>query len=230
MQEFVKFPSTPHLAVLDGASVRNDKVLSLSERERFLAHNVTIEEKIDGANLGISFDGEGRLQAQNRGNVLRPPMTGQWKALPEWLARRGSHFWDVLSDRYILFGEWCYAKHSVFYDQLPDWFIGFDVFDSEADRFVCKATRDNLLTSLELTAVPCVASGRLTFEEITDYLGKSHYGETPMEGLYLRYDEGDWLEQRAKLVRRDFMQSIEQHWSRGMLDINRLIETKEMHR
>lgn len=230
MQEFVKFPSTPHLAVLDGVSVRNDKVLSLSERECFLAHNVTVEEKIDGANLGISFDGEGRLRAQNRGNVLRPPMTGQWKALPEWMVRRSGHFWDVLSDRYILFGEWCYAKHSVFYDQLPDWFVGFDVFDSEADRFVCKETRDDFLANLELTVVPCVARGRLTFKEIIEHLGKSQYGEAPMEGLYLRYDEGDWLGQRAKLVRRDFMQSIEQHWSRGMLEVNRLMAPKESHR
>lgn len=230
MQRFVKFPSTPHLAVLDGASVRNDKVLSLKEREHFLAHKVTVEEKIDGANLGISFDSQGILQAQNRGNLLQPPMTGQWKMLPEWLAQRCERFFDVLTDRYVLFGEWCYAKHSVFYDLLPDWFIGFDVFDSEADRFVCKATRDGLLASLELAVVPCVATGRLTFEEIIKHLGKSHFGEAPVEGLYLRYDDGDWLGQRAKLVRSDFMQSIEQHWSRGMFEVNRLMARKEIQR
>jgi len=230
MQRFVKFPSTPHLAVLDGASVRNDKVLSLKERERFLAHKVSVEEKVDGANLGISFDSEGILWAQNRGNLLQPPMTGQWKPLSEWLARRSDCFFDVLTDRYVVFGEWCYAKHSVFYDQLPDWFIGFDVFDSEAHRFVCKDTRDGVLAALELAVVPCVASGQLTLEEITQHLGKSHYGEAPMEGLYLRYDDGDWLRQRAKLVRSDFMQSIEQHWSREMFEVNRLTAPKEMHR
>ena len=33
---------------------------------------MTIEEKVDGANLGVSFDSHGNLIAQNRGNVLEP--------------------------------------------------------------------------------------------------------------------------------------------------------------
>lgn len=229
MHKFMKFPSTPYLAVLDGTSVRSDKVFSFSERERFLAHEVNIEEKIDGANLGISFDSEGILHAQNRGNCLQVPMTGQWKTLPAWLAHRNARFFDVLTDRYILFGEWCYAKHSVSYDQLPDWFIGFDVFDSQAERFVCKEIRDEFLASLELNVVPFVATGRLSLLEITEHLGKSRFGEGPAEGLYLRYDDADWLGQRAKIVRSEFVQSIEQHWSRAPLEVNRLAPPKDAH-
>ena len=56
MNSFFKFPSTPHLAVLENSNIRDDKVLSKEERELFLQHNVYVEEKIDGANLGISFD------------------------------------------------------------------------------------------------------------------------------------------------------------------------------
>lgn len=44
-----------------------------------------------------------------------------------------------------------------------------------------------------------------------------------MEGLYLRSDQGDWLVQRAKLVRHDFIQSVEQHWSRSGIKPNRLL-------
>lgn len=142
MGSFVKFPSTPHLTVLDGTTIRDDKVLTPMERERLLAHEVIIEEKIDGANLGISFDNAGTIRAQNRGAILQLPMTGQWKALPEWLAFRRELLFEVLSDRYILFGEWCYAKHSIFYNQLPDWFVGFDVFDSRKNRFVSREARD----------------------------------------------------------------------------------------
>lgn len=230
MHSFTKFPSTPHLAGLPGASVRDDKVLSHSERDLFLTHEVTIEEKIDGANLGISFDDAGNIQAQNRGNLLQEPMSGQWKSFPEWLALRGDRFFEVLTDRYILFGEWCYAKHSISYDCLPDWFIGFDIYDCQASRFVSKARRDGLLAKLEVDAIACLASGRFSFAEINGYLGTSRYGQTEAEGLYLRYDDGDWLGQRAKLVRSDFIQSIDTHWSRGPLEVNRLAAQQETGR
>lgn len=42
----------------------------------------------------------------------------------------------------------------------------------------------------------------------------SHYGAEKLEGIYLRQDQGDWLQRRAKLVRSDFTQSIEVHWSK----------------
>lgn len=62
---FFKFPSTPHLATPAGVEVRNDKVLSESERNEFLQQDIVVEEKVDGANLGISFEAEGNIRAQN---------------------------------------------------------------------------------------------------------------------------------------------------------------------
>lgn len=222
MSPFTKFPSTPHLAVLDGATVRHDKVLSHRKRDQFLSHEVTVEEKIDGANLGISFGGDGSLRLQNRGSFLVKPMTGQWKVLSEWIEPLTDRLFDLLTDRYILFGEWCYATHSVHYDRLPDWFVGFDIFDSVKSEFFCKSKRDEMFSTLGIIAVPCLTKGRLAFAEVVELLGHSHFGDVLAEGLYLRYDIGDWLGQRAKLVRPDFIQSIVQHWSRGPLQKNRL--------
>ena len=71
MNDFFKFPSTPHLAVLLGVDVRGDKVMSGEERGEFLRHEITVEEKIDGANLGISFDGDGSLRLQSRGALVQ---------------------------------------------------------------------------------------------------------------------------------------------------------------
>ena len=80
---FFKFPSTPHLAALPDVDIREDKVLSESERFDFLRHSLVVEEKVDGANLGISFDSEGNIRAQNRGAYLYPPRSGQWKKLDD---------------------------------------------------------------------------------------------------------------------------------------------------
>jgi len=115
MNDFFKFPSTPHLAVLQGVDVRGDKVMSEEERSEFLRHEITVEEKIDGANLGISFDGDGNLRLQNRGGIVQLPGQGQWKKLEEWLTSRIDTLFEHLEARLILFGEWCYAKHTVFY-------------------------------------------------------------------------------------------------------------------
>ena len=43
--EFYKYPSTPHVIVLPGVSVRNDKVLSAEERKFFLSHELIVEEE-----------------------------------------------------------------------------------------------------------------------------------------------------------------------------------------
>jgi ATP-dependent RNA circularization protein (DNA/RNA ligase family) len=221
-EDFSKFPSTPHLATLSGVDIRRDKVLTKSERVAFLTHEVTVEEKVDGANLGFSFDANGNIRAQNRGAYLHLPGSGQWKKLGQWLALHTDTLFEHLSDRYILFGEWCYAQHAIFYDHLPDWFLGFDVYDREKRRFLATARRDRLLGKMHIFKVPAVAHGRFTYPEIQELLSQSKLTNQPAEGIYLRIDHGDWLEQRAKLVHPAFIQAVGQHWSRSAIRPNRL--------
>lgn len=219
-EDFIKFPSTPHLATMPGVDIRGDKVLKESERDEFLTHEVTVEEKVDGANLGLSFDADGNIRAQNRGAYLHLPGSGQWKKLGEWLALHTDTLFEHLSDRYILFGEWCYAQHSIFYDHLPDWFLAFDVYDREKRRFLATARRDKLFDAMHTSKVPSLAFGRFSYPEIKNLLSQSRLTDKPAEGVYLRIDHGDWLEQRAKLVRPSFIQAVEQHWSRSAIRPN----------
>ena len=220
---FFKFPSTPHLTVPSGADIRSNKVMTADERETFLCHALTVEEKIDGANLGISFDAEGNLQAQNRGTFLRLPEQGQWKKLGQWLAPRADSLLEHLSDRYILFGEWCYAQHSVPYNYLPNWFLGFDLYDRATGEFFSVTRRDDVFQRMGIIQVPQLAQGRFTYEEIDGLLNQSTYGDHQAEGLYIRYDENGWLKQRAKVVRPEFIQSMDKHWSRMPIKPNRLM-------
>lgn len=225
---FFKFPSTPHLAALADVDIRGDKVLSESERYEFLQHSLVVEEKVDGANLGISFDSEGNIRAQNRGAYLHLPESGQWKKLDDWLTPRLDMLFEYLSDYLILFGEWCYAQHSVFYDRLPDWFLGFDIYDKRFGRFLSSERRDALLRKMCIAQVPVVTRGHFTYPEIQKFLSISKFSEQSAEGIYLRFDQGDWLAQRAKLVRPAFIQAVEQHWSRSSIRPNRLsLESQE---
>jgi ATP-dependent RNA circularization protein (DNA/RNA ligase family) len=222
MEDFLKFPTTPHLALLGEVAVRGDKVMAPAEREKFLSNEVVVEEKVDGANLGLSFDVEGNLRAQNRGAYLELPAAGQWKKLADWLAPREDILFEHLADRYILFGEWCYARHSISYDRLPDWFLGFDIFDKCEGAFWASPRRDVLLAAMQIAAVPTLARGHFTPSELTDLLAQSRLGDQPAEGLYLRREDGKWLQQRAKLVAPAFVQSIEAHWQHAGIIANRL--------
>ncbi|MFH0997480.1 MAG: RNA ligase family protein [Pseudomonadota bacterium] len=220
--DFFKFPSTPHLAQLGDVEVRGDKVMSESERNEFLLHELVVEEKVDGANLGISFDSDGNIRAQNRGAYLHLPSRGQWKKLSEWLTPRTDEIFEQLTDRYILFGEWCYAKHSVVYDRLPDWFLGFDIYDRSTARFFSCTRRDEIFRAIGISQVSKIECNHFTLSELCALLSQSCFSDKPAEGIYLRFDQGDWLIHRAKLVRPAFIQSIEQHWSRSGIKANRL--------
>ena len=220
--DFFKFPSTPHLALLADVEVRDDKVMPEFELSNFLRHELVVEEKVDGANLGISFDAGGNIRVQNRGAYLHLPSTGQWKKLAEWLSTRIDALFEQLTDRYILFGEWCYAQHSVVYDRLPDWFLGFDIYDKSTARFFSCIRRDKILRAIGISQVPKIDRGHFTLVELSELLSQSKISGKSAEGIYLRFDQGDWLVQRAKLVRPAFIQSVEQHWSRSSIKANRL--------
>ncbi|HQP24973.1 MAG TPA: RNA ligase family protein [Smithellaceae bacterium] len=220
--DFFKFPTTPHLTILGDIQIRDDKVMTESERNEFIQHEIIVEEKVDGANLGISFDIEGNVRVQNRGAYLQLQGGGQWKKLKDWLAPRTETLFEQLTDRYILFGEWCYAQHSIFYNLLPDWFLGFDVYERSTTRFYSCMARDKIFQKLGISQVPKIGCGRFSFPELKRLLSKSRFGDDPAEGLYLRLDKGDYLVQRAKLVRPAFIQTVEQHWSRSGIKPNRL--------
>lgn len=220
---FVRFPHTPHLAWLGEGRPRDDKVLTPAEARALLRHEVTVEEKVDGANVGFSVDDEGTVRVQSRGAyVQREACHPQFKPLFHWLGPRRQVLGAELAQHLILFGEWCYAVHSVRYTRLPDWLLIFDVFDRRAGSFWSVPRRDALAKELDLAVVPRVAVGRFDLNALIRLLGESKLGPGPSEGLYVRRDEGDWLAARAKLVRAEFVQNIGIHWSRRPLRTNKL--------
>ena len=224
MTGFTKFPHTPHLAWLGAAPPRADKVLDASEVDAFLKSPIVVEEKYDGANVGISFDSSLNPSLQNRGTILEPGSQPQFQALWPWFAERQFQLAEALTEEKILFGEWCFAKHSVHYNRLPDYFLTIDVYDKKEDRFWSADRRDELASSLNLQSVPRLAAGRFTLEQLKDLLRStvSQYGSEPAEGLYLRLEENGWLKARAKLVRAEFVQAIDVHWSSQSLERNKI--------
>lgn len=225
MTEFFRFPHTPHLAWLGTGEPRDDKVLTAEEIETLLADEVVIEEKLDGANLGFSLASDGSLRGQNRGQYLFEPYPAQFGRLPAWLAQHEEGLRSILRPELIVFGEWCAARHSLDYSALPDWFLVFDVYDRKAEKFWSTQRRDELAASAGLATVPRVQQGRVSVEEVERLvreLPSRYRGGQVLEGVVVRRENELWCEARAKLVRPDFIQTIDDHWRKRAIEWNRV--------
>ena len=222
--DFFRFPHTPHLVWLGQDTPRDDKVLSPAEVRALLKGEVVVEEKLDGANLGFSLAADGSLRAQNRGQYLAEPHTGQFARLPAWLAQHGHALRSVLTTDLIVFGEWCAARHSLDYSSLPDWFLVFDVRDRLAGRFWSSARRNALAEAAGLVPVPPITRGCFSVESLEKMvtLGRSRYRQGSLEGVVVRQESAEWCLSRAKLVRADFTQAMETHWRRRAIEWNRV--------
>ena len=125
----IKYPRTPHI---QGSRLQaGDEDLSQVPFSHIFNRHIVIEEKIDGANSAVSFDGDGNLLLQSRGHYLSLSVDEfrerHYNPLKRWAKANQDIFFDVLSDRYVMYGEWMYAKHTVFYDALPHYYMEFDI-------------------------------------------------------------------------------------------------------
>ena len=156
-----KFPRTRHLFDAGGSGVsRDDLLMDASEEKRFYSTRqqqilVAVEEKVDGANLGISIGSDMKVYVQNRSHYVNSKTHRQFSALDSWLAEHSSSLYDVLEPgRHVLFGEWLYAKHSIHYKELPGYFLAFDIYDKKTNQFYSWRERNRLLESS--TNIPTV--------------------------------------------------------------------------
>lgn len=154
-----KFPRTRHLLDLGGNGVtRDDLLMSKSEAECFLkGKNISVEEKLDGANIGFSISEDSRILVQNRSHYVTSSSHRQFSTLDNWvLEHEGALFSIVGSGKFILYGEWLYAKHSIFYTNLPSQFMAFDIFNVQEGEFVSRRERNLLLEGTGIETVPLI--------------------------------------------------------------------------
>ena len=61
-------------------------------------------------------------------------------------------------------------------------------------------------------------------DELKELLDSQHsnFRNGSMEGIVVRRETKEWLDERAKLVRPDFTQAIGDHWRNRKIEWNRL--------
>lgn len=176
METILKYPRTRHI---EGSRIQaGDEDLKNVPFDEIKGHYVVLEEKVDGANCGISFGEDGRLLLQSRGHYLNGGYgEKQFDLFKVWANCFRYELYQLLGTRYIMYGEWLYAKHTVYYDELTHYFMEFDLFDKEKHAFLSTNKRRELLKgSPFIVSVLVLFEGRLdSLNELTSYLGKSHF-------------------------------------------------------
>ena len=237
MERIYKYPRTRHIEGSRKQSGDEDlKSVAFDEvRGRYLV----LEEKVDGANCGISFGADGRMYLQSRGHFLNGGYgERQFDLFKMWAGCFEERLRQLLGKRYIMYGEWLYAKHTVFYDSLPHYFMEFDIFDKEEEKFFSTRKRREFLREASfISSVRVLDRGYYnSSEEIANWVGASLFiseereqnfllqcrkgGVEPetarrqtdltgiMEGIYIKVEEGDYVIDRLKYVRTSFLNRI----------------------
>lgn len=225
-----KFPRTPHLIDL-GAATGDDLV---APSFRSSTPFVVVEEKVDGANFGISLDCNETLVVQNRSHTVNSLSHAQFRPLDAWLRTHGPALRALLlrdaqfPERYILYGEWLVATHSIAYLTLPDIFLAFDFYDRVTDTFASRDALSRLLHNTGIHQVPLVwrsVQGVTRNELVAMASRKSAFYDGPVEGVYVRFEDPERMVtvDRGKVVRVDFIAGNE-HWNKGGLRLNAITE------
>jgi hypothetical protein len=157
-QPLLKYPRTPHL---EGSNLQSgDEDMPRVPYRNLAGRFIVVEEKLDGANTGVSYDAHANQRLQSRGHYL----VGGWRErqfaqFKQWAGVHEDALFDRLTDRFVMYGEWLAAKHTVFYDCLPHYFQEFDLLDTHTGQFLDTQRREALLAGSPVQSVPVLYRG-----------------------------------------------------------------------
>lgn len=220
------FPRTKHHPYRPNAS-RDDLISTYDEIDEALRGSlyVLVTEKVDGANVGISWR-FGAFQVAHRNNVATgaefAPLWGYLWANKDALLRL------MDGGKRTIYGEWLHAVHTVRYNSLPQPLLLYDAWDGQRwlpKRKFLRQVRENGL------AHPAILWERDDVREMarfpkaeyleSEYLApglRSMYSADPMEGLYISGETMDEVVLRLKMVRADFIRPDAAHWSQRPME------------
>lgn len=221
------FPRTPHLPHNPNLEP-NDLIASNHEAGSVFTQLVNIEEKVDGASVGVMlFDDEPVIR--NRDHILRKGYVKdtaakkQFASIWNWFYKNKKSFEQLNEEGpYAVYGEWCLAQHGIFYNRLPDWFIAYDVYDYEQNRFVSPIQARSLLSKVGFSTPKLLFQGEYKdgYDELAAWANdQSEYGDATREGIYLKVYDDRWAIKRFKMVSPKFERG--KYWSHDKLTKNK---------
>ena len=206
-----KYPRTFHLPWSE--EVHSDDK-TLKSIDHLLNKKLTITVKMDGSNVGISFDTVSSRSGMKPGHPSFDMLKQKYATIKH----------DVPKGM-IIYGEWLYAVHSIEYDNLDDYLMVFAI--REGGKWYSWSDVAEWSKLLNLHNVPIVKEN-ITFKteeemrEITTKMAKRVISQG-QEGIVIRLSNSftDFSSSTAKYVRKGHVQS-DKHWAHQKIKVQRL--------
>lgn len=181
--------------------------LGKEETDGILDHEFVVQEKVDGANISI-FEHEGKVRCGTRTRML--PEDESFNGFQEAVqANLQLAMFFSRVPGLILYGEWL-VKHTITYNEEAYKKIYlFDIFNTIKGEFLPQNTVEEWARMLGLEYPHVFTTGKLTEEQIQEYVGKSMIAPAG-EGVVLKAPEfvnkfGDKV--YAKVVHQKFKEA-----------------------
>ena len=209
------FPRTKHLPYKPNAT-SNDLIATEAEAATVFSSLVNIEEKIDGASVGICLHPKHNLIIRNRDHVLRKnyykktAAKEQFRSIWGWFYGNKTKFEHINEHGpYSVYGEWCLAQHGIYYDNLPDWFIAYDIYDYEVKKFLAPPVARKLLENAGFSLPPILSPSALNYEHLESLTNLTSawtkYNSHLVEGVYLKTYNDQYVIDRFKMVGQSYV-------------------------
>ena len=209
-------PEYPRISHLDKAISKMTHDDILIDNSEIYPIEVYVEEKIDGANMGVSWRDTGPV-LRNRNNILKKgyseiktPSKAQFKSAWNWVH---DHRKDIqmiskeLMSEITIYGDWMLYSHSIEYNKLPDWFIAYDMWVVEEHKFLSSDKMDEMLSQ---TSISHIKSQKVTLNSREDVVKLSEmpsdYRDGVREGIVIKTSNGIYREEMYKVVNKHFVQ------------------------
>lgn len=204
------YPRIPHFSKAISNMTHDDIV---TESNIQFPLTAWVQEKVDGANMGISWT-SGPL-IRNRNNILKKgyietdtPAKLQFRPAWNWIHEHGDDIRKIskeLMSPITIYGEWLLAKHSLEYNKLADWFLAYDIYLVEENRFLSPDKFESLMSK---TKIKYIKPELVTFKNIDDVIKFSErnsiYREGIGEGIVIKISDGESTTDSFKVVNKYF--------------------------
>jgi len=204
------YPRIPHLDKSISTMTHDDIV---TETGIQFPLECWVQEKVDGANLGVSWTSAPVLR--NRNNILKKgyieketPAKLQFRPSWNWIHEHGKSVRWLMQEcqsPITIYGEWMLAEHSLRYDKLPDWFLAYDIYIVEEKRFMSPDLFDKLMSQ---TDIRYIRPQKITFSSISDIVEyserQSDFRSGLSEGIVMKVSDGRWITDSFKVVNKHF--------------------------
>lgn len=226
------FPRTLHLPHNPNAD-KGDVIAEASEVSPVFTQTVNVEEKVDGASVGMTMHDDHPL-IRNRDHILKKGFykdtaaKEQFRSTWNWFYQHKGRF-EALRDAgpYSVYGEWCLAQHGIEYTRLPEWFVAYDVYDFEKSLFLPPPAARKLLGDIGFTLPRLLHQGVYDrpeddYAKLTAWANEpAEWSDTKAEGVYIKVYDDKQITHRFKMVRSDFERG--KLWDAKKIKKNQLI-------